>query len=454
MPGFVPPARQQDGQKVQHVQAGIWWPAADSARLRAAADVWRDTARALDAIHAAGQSAALTLLSDNQGAAIDAFGAYWQKWSAGDGYLPACAQACVAMADGLDRYAQAVDDARRRVMELVAELATAVVIGVALSIVTVGISDVAAGAVSAGLVASAALVGVDLSVVAANIAAGIVVATTFGAVEAMAIDAMAIQPEKILLFHDQKDFSWDEVLRWGEMGAAGGFVGGTFSGALGVAGDSLPAAWSDALATPVGRLVVGGVSGAGTSAFLDEVQYGGINPLDVAAGAVGGMAGSRIGRRLGVGEPGSDYQYDMIGNPGPLAKFPGPIQDRPAAAFAGGRYDAVVLTHDTILYRGGAAGGGRNAYGQWFSFEPSSSAAQVRIELAVKPQWIDPTTGALRGESPVESLYAIKVPAGTTVYVGPTSYQGGIYVGGRVQVFVPEPWTITGVQVVSETPLP
>jgi hypothetical protein len=432
------------------VRAGIWWPAADSAKLRAAAHVWRDTAHALEAIHAASQSAAQSVVADNQGLAIDAFAAYWQKWSADNGYLPECARACVAMADGLDRYAQAVDDARRRVMELVAELATAVVIGVALSVVTVGISDVAAGAVSAGLMASAALVGVELSVVAADIAAGIVVTVAFGAVEAMAIDAAAIQPEKILLFHEQKDFSWDEMLRWGEMGAAGGFVGGAFTRGLRIAGDALPAAWSDALATPAGRLILGGVSGAGTSAFLDEVQYGEVNPLDLAAGAAGGMAGSRIGRRLGVREPGSPYEYDMIGNPGPLANMRG----NPAAGFAGGRYNAIKLTEDTILYRGGAAGGGRNAFGEWFSFEPSSSAAQVRIELAVKPDWIDPTTGVRTGASPIESLYAIKVPAGTTVYVGPTSYQGGIYLGGRIQVFVPKSYDIPGVQVLAEIPLP
>jgi len=78
----------------------------------------------------------------------------------------------------------------------------------------------------------------------------------------------------------------------------------------------------------------------------------------------------------------------------------------------------------------------------------------VRIELAVKPQWIDPTTGVLTGKSPVESLYAIEVPAGTTVNVGPTSDQGGIYLGGRIQVFVPQPWNMSGVQVLSEIALP
>jgi len=231
MPGFAPPPRHQD-QKIQHAQAGIWWPAADSAKLRSAAQAWREMAAALDEVHAATRSTAWSVQADNQGTAIDGFETYWQRWSASDGYLPAASEGCIAMAKALEKYAQAVDDARAKIEELVVEVGTAVVVGVALSVLTVGISDVAAGAVSAGLIASAAAVGGDLSVTAAGIAAMIVVGTAFGAVEAMAIDAIAIQPEKILIFHDQKAFSWQEMLQWGEMGAAGGFFGGAASGGI------------------------------------------------------------------------------------------------------------------------------------------------------------------------------------------------------------------------------
>src|SRR4029077_170053 len=205
MPGFVPPQQHQHDDKVQHVQAGIWWPAADSAKLRAAARAWRDMAKALDAVQTASQSAVLNVAADNDGAAIAAFGAYWQKWSGANGYLPSCSQACSAMAQALEQYAKAVDDARQQVEQLVAEIGTAVVIGVALSVLTVGISDIAATAVSAGLVAAAEGVGLTLTAAAADIAATIMVGAAFGAVDAMAIDAGAIQPEKIWLFHDQKD---------------------------------------------------------------------------------------------------------------------------------------------------------------------------------------------------------------------------------------------------------
>ncbi|TMD89974.1 MAG: hypothetical protein E6I73_09290 [Chloroflexi bacterium] len=299
MPGFVPPQQHtKQDDKVQHVQAGIWWPAADSEKLRAAARAWRDMAHALERVQIASQSAALNVAADNDGRAMAAFGAYWQKWTGANGYLPSCSQACLAMADALDQYAKAVDEARQQVERLVAEVATAVVIGVALSVLTVGISDVAAGAVSAGLVASAAGVGMTLTATAADIVATIMVGAVFGAVDAMAIDAGAIQPEKIWLFHDQKDFSWSEVLQWGEMGAAGGFVGGTLGVGVTAAGDAfLPESVSVLMTTRLGRLAVGGASGAGTSVVLDEIQYGQVDALDVVAGGVGGAAGAEIGGR-------------------------------------------------------------------------------------------------------------------------------------------------------------
>jgi nucleic acid/nucleotide deaminase of polymorphic system toxin len=299
MPGFAPPQHShQDGQKVQNVQAGIWWPAADSEKLRAAARAWREMARALDSVQTATQAAALNVAADNDGTAMAAFAAYWQKWSGANGYLPACSEACLAMANALDQYAKAVDDARRQVEELVAEVATAVVIGVALSVLTVGISDVAADAVSTGLIISAANVGLTLSTAAADIVATVLVGAVFGAVDAAAIDAGAIQPERIWLFHDQKDFNWSEVFQWAEMGAAGGIVGGTLGVSISAAGDAvLPESVANLLTTRLGRVAVGGLSGAGTSAFLDEVQYGQVNGVDVLAGAVGGGAGGEIGTR-------------------------------------------------------------------------------------------------------------------------------------------------------------
>lgn len=140
----------------------------------------------------------------------------------------------------------------------------------------------------------------------------------------------------------------------------------------------------------------------------------------------------------------------MVENPGPLASLP----NNPAANFAGGKYNTITLEDDLVLYRAGQAGGGRNALGQWFTREPAESVAQVRIDLAVKPQWKD-ANGALTGTSPVESVYQIKIPKGTTIYEGPVGSQGGIYLGGQdvMQIYVNQPWNIKGVQVLDELPI-
>ena len=79
----------------------------------------------------------------------------------------------------------------------------------------------------------------------------------------------------------------------------------------------------------------------------------------------------------------------------------------------------------------------------------------MRGDLAVKPQWIDPKTGSLTGISPINTNYAIKIPAGTTVYTGPVGYQGGAYLGGQnvMQTFIQEPWKLKGLDVISSSPL-
>ena len=138
------------------------------------------------------------------------------------------------------------------------------------------------------------------------------------------------------------------------------------------------------------------------------------------------------------------YQYNMIENPEPLAD----IADNPAKNFYGGRYNVEVLTEDRIYYRGGNS---QNPLGQWFTTEAPESVAKVRIDTAVKPQWIDPATGELLGESTVDTVYTIKIPKGTTVYTGPVGPQGGVYCGGYdiMQTYIETPWKVDGVEVIS-----
>ena len=178
----------------------------------------------------------------------------------------------------------------------------------------------------------------------------------------------------------------------------------------------------------------------------------------IAQAARGVEAGAAVGGAKGVGGladtipvvPGKVIgQFDMVTSPGPLAKMPG----TPAANFSGGKYTAITLTEDATFYRGGSSTS--SPLGQWFTSEPPTSIAQVRIDTAVKPQWIDPMTGQLTGTSPVDVVYAIKIPSGTTIYQGPVASQGGIYVGGsgaaQTQIFIPK--TTPGLTPVGVTPL-
>jgi hypothetical protein len=237
MPGGAlhPQPAAADGQPVQHLQAGLWWPAADAGELRSAAAAWLGLATEVGAVSETASTVIRGLTGQNQAQAIDALEAWWEsRWMGVGGVLPAVEKGARALADGLDRYASAVEQARARIEELIAAAMTAAVIGIGLTILTVGISDVAAGAVAAGLIAAAAAVGVELSAEVAAILAGVAVVAGAGALEGGLSD-LAIQEERIAYFHDQGSFNWNEALQYSAVGAA--TAGATFG-----AGTALQAA--------------------------------------------------------------------------------------------------------------------------------------------------------------------------------------------------------------------
>lgn len=123
---------------------------------------------------------------------------------------------------------------------------------------------------------------------------------------------------------------------------------------------------------------------------------------------------------------------------------PGPLDDRLAETFAGGRYTSVVLEKDTILRRAGVED---QPLGQFFGQEAPSGVLQTRIDKAVLPEW---PSG---GKSPIDTAFDVKIPAGTEVYIGEVGSQGGFYVGGTEQIVVVKPWTIEGVEVMGASPL-
>jgi hypothetical protein len=108
---------------------------------------------------------------------------------------------------------------------------------------------------------------------------------------------------------------------------------------------------------------------------------------------------------------------------------PGPLPSSIAEAFSGGRYTERVLEKEAIFYRvhGGKAGViGRR--GTFVSPEPQVGGLQSLIDLGLRPEW----------GNTAAKVSKIKVPAGTRVYEGIVSSQGGPWVGGKVQVFIPK----------------
>ena len=133
-----------------------------------------------------------------------------------------------------------------------------------------------------------------------------------------------------------------------------------------------------------------------------------------------------------------EYSYNMIENPGPLPE----INETAANSFASGKYNVKILEEDTVFFR---AGNSDNPVGQYYTRDIPESVIKVRIESAVKPQWIDRDTGHLTGTSELTDIYATKFPKGTVYYEGPTGSQGGVYIGGKEQIFINKPWTIDGI---------
>ncbi|SAM66047.1 Probable hemagglutinin-related protein [Cardiobacterium hominis] len=123
---------------------------------------------------------------------------------------------------------------------------------------------------------------------------------------------------------------------------------------------------------------------------------------------------------------------------------PGSLNEDMAKTFSGSRYKEVVLDKDTILFR---AGTDKIPLGQYFSLEEPLGIMQSRIDKAIPPVWPN------GGKSPIDTAFAVKVPAGTKVYIGEVGSQHHAFVGGTQQIIVVKPWEIQGIEIISKRKL-
>jgi hypothetical protein len=229
---------------------GLWWPAADERRLRDAAEVWDRLAGAIDVASGAGRDAIDRATTAWSGEAASAAG---QAWGRQDRALVAQAADARQVAAALREYADAVDEAKRQVEELVAAAGATLVVGTVAAVATLGIAEAAAAGLTAWLVSTAAAVGVELSGTVAAITGGALTAATFGAAEGALGDVTA-QGIREGVF-SRGEFSLAELGRSAAVGgASGGVVGGGLGGlAVGPVARTAAGDFS-ALRAPGGRI--------------------------------------------------------------------------------------------------------------------------------------------------------------------------------------------------------
>ncbi|MFB7630477.1 DNA/RNA non-specific endonuclease [Streptomyces sp. NPDC056149] len=215
---------------------GMWFPEGDEDELREAARAWRTFADEVEDSTAACHKKAQDVIDNNKGAGIEAFGSFWRKYhGGGKGYLDDVASAARDMAKALDKFADQIAAAKKKI-EHELEIAGAVLVaGTALAVFTGGISEVAAAGATATLEAAAAAAGVAVSATVAEIAGTVLATAAIGGIEAITVDVVVAQGGRNLL-GDQHGINLAEVKDSAVSGVLlGGAVGGAARGVRAVA---------------------------------------------------------------------------------------------------------------------------------------------------------------------------------------------------------------------------
>ncbi|MEU2363207.1 WXG100 family type VII secretion target [Streptomyces noursei] len=207
---------------------GMWWPEGDEDELREAARAWRTYADDVEDCTAACHKKAQDVIDNNKGKSIEAFGEFWRKYhGGGKGYLDDVASAARDMAKALDKYADQVAEAKKKI-EHELEIAGAVLVaGAALAVFTDGISGAAAAGASEAIVAAASTAGIAVSATVAEIAGTVLATAAIGGIEAITVDVVVAQGGRNLL-GDQHGINLAEIK---DAGATGVLMGGALGGA-------------------------------------------------------------------------------------------------------------------------------------------------------------------------------------------------------------------------------
>ncbi|WP_078917412.1 DUF6531 domain-containing protein [Streptomyces sp. NRRL S-813] len=224
------------------LKLGLWWPEADSGKLRDAAKAWRTFAESVDDVRGPVHRSASSIIHHNTGHAIDAFEKFWGRYARGQdgGWLSDLAESAREMAKALDKFADAIDDAIHKLWVQIGIDAAVIAGGVALAFFTAGLASGAAVAAADAIVELGATLGVAVSATVAEIAAGTLVAAAFGGVESVTVDLAVAQPLKMatglqhgLSLDEINQAAKDGMIFGGALGAGGGVLKAGLEGGLG-----------------------------------------------------------------------------------------------------------------------------------------------------------------------------------------------------------------------------
>ena len=171
-------------------------PQADPERLRAAAAAWERLAGAIQGIAQGGSLAAGWVTEANFGPAVTAFQAFWQERYQ-QGALPELEAACREVARRCREFADAVEDARRKVTAINVVGGFLTVVGLVAIIVSFGASSAAAAGGAAA--ARAAAVGAlqVLRQVLVQMVKGAVLGAARGALAGFSYDFLVVRPLRV-----------------------------------------------------------------------------------------------------------------------------------------------------------------------------------------------------------------------------------------------------------------
>jgi YD repeat-containing protein len=228
----VPVSVEDEARKIL-LHLGLWWPEADSEKLREAATAWRTFAGAVDDLRAPVHRSASSVIHHNTGESIEAFGKFWGRYAKDKdgGWLSDLADSGREMAKALDKFADAIDDAINKLWTQIGIDAAVIAGGVALAFFTAGLASGAAVAAADAIIEFGAGMSVAVSTTVAEIAAGTLVAASFGGIESVTVDLAVAQPLKMATGL-QHGFSLDEVNQAAKDGMIFGGALGAGSGVL------------------------------------------------------------------------------------------------------------------------------------------------------------------------------------------------------------------------------